>query len=267
MNRFPSAEVFAHARSANPDRYLIDMARGRLQEPPVAPEAGLHWLAERLVWRTRNGWDAVVAITGEEGVGKSTGARRLIEEVEAITKVPFRVTSNLCYTARDVNSAYQGAKPSECIWYDEGARGLLAGETFSPEQEALVKALMLVRETGAILIICIPDIFALAKKVRGRRASYWVHVESRGDLDRPAPSVARVFERDRRLKFLPSNSLGLWVSPTCPTLTFEPFAENDTRWVAYKAVKKRKLAEFHTEVDATLSQAERRLYGKRNGTI
>lgn len=247
---FPQAA--ARLRSVSPWRAMGLQARGLLDGPPVPPDRGIPWLAETCVERIIDRYDAVVAFTGEEGVSKSTGALRLALAASSYAQahgLPDAAWSwdRLCYTADDVLSAYERTPRGGTIWYDEGVRGLMAGETFDPEQEALVKALTLVREKGCLLVVCIPEIFMLAKKVRGRRASFWIHVEKRGTSRKPGPSVARVHERDRRLKYLPTNALGLTISLRCPQLTYEPYADDDPSWVAYQTRKNAKLADYLAE--------------------
>lgn len=247
---------------------LTDIARGRLEGPPVDPAQGIPWLAKQLVELTVDEYDAVVAVTGKEGVSKSMGALRLVLACAAYAKERGYSSEDwsfdrLAYGARDVLHAYELARRSDAIWYDEGARGLLAGETFEPEQMALVRALMLAREKGAILVVCIPDIFALAKKVRGRRAAYWLHVDRRGTRRSPAPSHAQLFERDETLRFLPTNALGLARSKRCPEVCYEPLPVDDPTLLAYQATKRRKLDEFLRETVADLDRAEARARGER----
>jgi hypothetical protein len=246
---------------------LTEIARGRLEGPRIPPEAGISWLAKECVERTIDEWDAVVAVTGKEGVSKSMFSLLFILEVARYAKTvgidapwDFR---RLCYSGRDVLNSYKIGTLASSIWYDEGARGLLAGETFDPEQIAVVKGLLMVREIGAILVVCMPHIFDLAKKVRGRRATFWVHVESRGTRRAPAPSRAKVHERDDRLKYTPSSSLGLAVSKRCPYLTYSPLPIDDATLLEYRRIKRQKLNEFFDEEDASLTRYEMKKRGIR----
>lgn len=249
------------ARVRQPWTTLSGLARGKLKVPPVLPADGVAWLAETCVERCLDEYDNVVAVTGAEGVSKSTFALHLALAIAdyataAGIEAPWTL-DHLCYSARDVFDAYRTAERATVVWYDEGVRGLLAGETFDPEQVALTKGLTLVREKGAILVVCIPDIFMLAKKVRGRRAQFWVHVESRGTRRRPAPSWARVHERDERLSYDPQRqALGLQRSPSCPELCYEPFPDSDAKWQGYQAEKRRRLTEYLDETEAALTAAE-----------
>lgn len=195
----------------------------------------VRWIGDR----PRRHLDAVVAITGAEGLGKSTLAIRLAMGLDPLWK-----PSDTCYTALDVLNQYRTAYRGKVILYDEGVRGLLAGETFSPEQVALVRALALVRESGAILIICVPSIFMLAKQIRSRRATVWFHVTRRG--------AALAHVRDERLTYQPPKGLGLTVSPIAPRLSWAAFAANSRVWKAYVARKNAMLSDYLAETAAAL---------------
>lgn len=214
-------------------------ALGRPQGPrATVPESeGLAYWVEWTRRRIARKLDACIAITGPEGYGKSTLAMRLEEGLTGNWR-----PESLCYTAKEVLLFYQRMVPYKVshsisvIDYDEGARGLMAGETFDADQKAIVKALMLIREKGAVLLICSPDIWRISKAVRSRRANLWIHITERGH--------ALVHERDEKLHYKPTQSLGMTVSPTCPHLTWKPYPERSWQAKAYSEVKDRKLAEF-----------------------
>lgn len=258
------------ARRASTWRYMTDLGRRRLEGPPVAPERGIGWLAQTLVDRILDKWDAVVMWTGEERSSKSTGIMRVLQAVEARlmalgTPVPFDF-ANLCYRARPLNDAYRRAvrtrEYGRQFWYDEGGRGILAGETFDPEQVVITRLLQQAGVANAILYIAIPDPFTLAKKVRGRRAVFWVDTVSRGTERKPAPSKAEVFERDRRRHFQPTSNIGFSQSRRCPELTYLPYPVDDPFWVRYEAHKIRNLDDLFDENDRILDRHEAKMLGK-----
>lgn len=254
------ASVVSLARRRSVFPHLVDVARGRVDGPPVPPEDGVRWLAHELVERVRDRYDSVLALTGEERVSKSTLMLRLDEQIQKETGVPFDF-ANLVYGGRGLNAAYRRAKPFTCINYDEGSRGILAGDTFNPEQVVVTQLLANAGVRGAILMICIPSIWLLARKVRGRRAVFWVHVDSRGTSRKPAPSHAIVHERDRRLDYTNAGSLRLARSLRCPELTYEPYADTDPFWVRYSAVKDTNLVGLFDENDRRLDRLEKREFG------
>lgn len=238
------------ARDASEERLELLLGTHQLDAPPIPADLALRWLARQCVERTVDEFDAVVVFTGEEGISKSMAALRLQKEIAAYRKVPWDWRA-LCYKADDVLSAYERAEASgevsEPVWYDEGTRDLLAGETFEPEQEALTTGLTLLREVGVILTVCIPSIHLLAKKVRNRRATFWVHIESRGTRRRPKPSEGRLFERDARLRFKNDDYLGLQESLRCPRVRYDPYPKTDPDLMHYKALKKGNMGSFIRE--------------------
>lgn len=229
-------------------RRLTDAARTeaeiREMDPSVALEFWCQWLAERI----RRHYDAVVIITGDEGSGKSTLALRMILRVSEIQGLPWRPTE-VCYSALDLVSAYRSITARKAkgwpVWYDEGVRGSSAYDNpLSPESKAIVKSLALVRESGAILFALYPSIWLAAKQIRARRACLWIHVVYRG--------LGRVHERDKRLNYLPTEALGLTISPQAPHIAWNPFAPNSAIWRAYLATKNEKLQEFLHETEQDL---------------
>lgn len=221
---------------------LTIQARGGFERLRVPEDEGFAYWAQWLADRPRRHFDAAVAVTGPEGTGKSTLAMRLAQACDPTWEI-----RETCYSARDVIRAYRSIRAGHPILYDEGVRGLLAGETFSPEQVALVRTLALAREAGALLFICIPDIWMLAKQFRGRRVTAWFHVKRRG--------LARAFIRDERLRFTPPKGLGLTESPVAPRLTWSPYPANSRAWRSYLALKTSRLAEFLEETESDLGPA------------
>jgi len=258
-------EQVSMARRIAPSRTLMEMARGRLSGPPVPAADSVEWLARYLVQRIEDRWDAVCVWTGEEGSAKSTGILRTIDATDRLLTArglgsPFSF-DNIDYTARSLLRSYQRGLPFGQVWFDESQRGLLAGDTFSAEQEVLINLLGMARVRGQILHLAIPDIWLLAKKVRGRRAVLWVHLQKRGTPSRPAPTRGIIHERDRRLWYKPTQNLRLVPSLVCPEIEFQPYADNDPRWVQYLGVKDRNLREWEEEAHLRLDRAEKKLFG------
>lgn len=264
VRAFDDAVSIARSRQGWAAR--TDQARRLIDGPQVAPENGLRWLAEKLVRRVHEKRDAVIVVTGEEGDGKSLLCWGVTEECNKLTGNRW-APSDLCYSAEDVVEVYdamrRGVKPKATVVdYDEGSEGLLAGDTFDPAQVVLVRTLFRARKVGAILIISIPDIFALAKKVRGRRATVWLDIEKRGTDDEPGPTVAGVFERERRRHFRPTVVLGLSESPRCPRLEFTPPPLDTPSWVAWEKRKDEDLGRFFDEARSILKKRRERMAGR-----
>lgn len=243
------------ARDGAGDHVDLLLGTGRLDAPPVPPDLAIPWLARECVELTRDEYDAIVVVTGKEGVSKSMGALLLCLAICDYAGREWR-WDDLCYTGRSVLAAYERAEESEPIWYDEGSRDLLAGDTFDADQEALTRGLTLLREKRAILVISIPSIFLLAKKVRARRSTFWVHMESRGTRRRPGPSEGVVHERDERLRYKNDDYLGLQVSRRCPRIRYDPLPVDDPRFVEYQSTKRRELDAWLRETQAMLAEKD-----------
>lgn len=225
-------------------RMTREAREGQPAVPQVPPNEGFRYWVDYLKFRVSKGYDAVVLVTGDEGTGKSTFTMRLSEALERGWD-----PSSLCYDPKEVLQAYRVAasRPKgtlSVIVYDEGVRGLLAGDTFTAPQRTLVQALMLVREIGAVLIICAPDIWRVAKAVRGRRATLWIHVTDRGE--------ALVHERDVRIRYKRDDTLGLTVSPRAPNLTWKPYPPDTAIWKRYVAIKNDRLKSYLAEATVSL---------------
>lgn len=228
-------------------RDLTERARSIEEPGEMDPRLALGFWANWLVERVRHHFDAVVLITGDEGTGKSTLALRMLLECARLQKMNWSPTE-VCYSALDIVQAYRRVTEAKVkgwpVWYDEGVRGTMAGEQMLPEQRALVKALALVRESGAILFALYPSIWLAAKQIRARRACLWIHVVHRG--------LGRVHERDRRLNYMPTDALGLAISPRAPHVAWDAFSTSASVWKVYLATKDAKLKEFLTETENDL---------------
>lgn len=228
-------------------RNLTERARAVPEEDEMDAEVALRFWAEWLVQRTKDKYDAVVVITGDEGTGKSTLALRLALLCSDLGEVAWR-PSEVTFSAVDLVRAYRTVVRGKPVWYDEGVRGTMAGEQMTPEQRSIVKALALVREKGAILFALYPSIWLAAKQIRARRACLWIHVVRRG--------LGRVHERDRRLNYLPTDALGLAISPRAPHVAWDAFPEDDPAWVEYLATKTAKLNDYLAETERDLKMRD-----------
>ncbi len=165
----------------------------------------------------------------------STVALRMSQEMDPT----FTVENRLCYTSPELLDIYKTILPGQAVLFDEGVRGLLAGDQSSKEQKALIQSLALIREKGAVLFICAPSIWNIAKQVRQNRAYLWIHVQSRG--------VARVHERVGRLFYQQSPDLGFEISRVCPFLMWKKYPPQSKFFREYQRVKTLHLDDYLEE--------------------
>ncbi len=222
-------------------------ARGIPDAPqPLLPREGFGYWCAMLRYRVEQHYDALVMDTGSVGSGKSSLALEIARAIDpghwtvpkdvppATYRLPF-----LCYSPQALLRAYMTVKPGEVVVFDEGVRGLLAGDQMSATQKALIQAMALVREKGAILLVCAPRVWLIAKQIRQGRATLWIQVLRRG--------LALVHIRDERMRYVPDNDLPYERSAHAPYLTWTKFDENDPLWIAYLEEKHRQLDEFLTD--------------------
>ena len=212
--------------------------------PPLFPEEGFaYWMAV-IRDRVRHNFDAVVIISGDEGLGKSSLALRMAEVLDPTFQV-----GRICYTSKDVLSRFRDTEKGRVIIYDEAARSLLGANSNTPEAKSLAMALMLVREKGLITILNIPRIRELAPSMRARRATLWFYIPQRG--------IARVHERVSRPGYKDdTNDLGLFISKRAPILLWKAYSPSSKMWKAYLAHKTMKLNEFLAEAEAIASRRQ-----------
>ncbi len=217
-------------------------SRGIFRGPaPMLPEEGFDYWCSYILERCLQDYDACVIFTGETGSGKSTLALQAARTVDP----EFNLRTDLCYTASALKDIYRqrsenpAASRGRVVVFDEGVRGLLAGDQNTDEQKDTVKMLALVRALNVPLFICVPDIWRLAKPVRENRACLWIHVTRRGR--------ALVHVRRERIQYDKNSDLGFDVATECPWVTWDRFDDNDPFWKLYMVVKMQRLNEYFRE--------------------
>lgn len=214
--------------------------------PPLRPEEGLeHWTSV-LKRRTHEHYDAVVLLTGVVGSGKSTLAFRMATRIDPT----FDVRTRLCYSPAALMACYQTIRNGQVVVWDEGVRGLLAGDQATAEQKAVVQTLALIREKGAVLFICAPSIWLIAKQVRQGRAFLWVHALQRG--------LAVVHERVDKLRYEPDMTLGFYQSEVARMLTWKPYPPRSQLWTTYLKEKNERLDDYLADTREMLERKEGR---------
>jgi len=136
------------------------------------------FLANIIRKRQRDDWDCVIAITGIEGVGKTTEAWDLSRKVDR----KFNLAKNFIFSPKtqeaikQIKALYQyGA-----VVMDEGIKMAYKLDWQSKAQRLLNKVYTLNRNENKVTIICIPNFLDLSKFFRDHRVYIWIHVYSRG---------------------------------------------------------------------------------------
>lgn len=162
-----------------PVRKLGTLYRGKADRAmvwPIYAIDALKWAAAELRLRQRQDDDAVVFISGDEGVGKSTLAAHLVWTLG-------RERAHLCFSGEEVLEAMDRAQKGDIIWYDEALEGLNSRDAMMRLHKHLMEILSRARIRRHIYIICIPAMQILDWLI-ARRGFLWFHCKRRGGLQK-----------------------------------------------------------------------------------
>ena len=128
--------------------------------------------------RLRQDWDIVIAITGEEGSGKSTLGMLL----GGLIDKRFDFERNVSYLpeAEEVKSQFTSLKKYQCYVIDEAIRALYKMNFMSNLQQTLVQMWATERFQNKATIMIIPRFRDLTENFRNHRVKIWIHVIARG---------------------------------------------------------------------------------------
>lgn len=166
-------------------------------------------------------WDNVIAITGDEGTGKSMLAMQLAHHINN----EFTMKDNVAFVPdeKQIYNMVTGLPPFSAIVLDEAIKAFYKLNWNNRMQIMLNELFTMCRNEHKATILCIPSILDLNKFMRSRRVRVWIHVMNRG--------FACVFMKDK--------------SP----FTEDPFHIDDTiRLIKKKNMNFTKLR-FHKQVD------------------
>ena len=141
--------------------------------------SGELWLLVRYIRRRlRKNHDLLIAITGDEGVGKSTLAVRLSYWIDK----NFTLENNVSFypNPNKIVDDYSKLKKKSVFLLDEAVRVALKYDWAGKLQQSLLKMYTTERWQCKCTIMCIPRIWDLAPYFRDHRTKIWIHVDRRG---------------------------------------------------------------------------------------
>ena len=114
--------------------------------------------------------DAVIAIDGGEGTGKSTLAFQLGKYID-----PTLDLKRIVFNAEEFRNAVINAKKGQCIIFDEAFTGFSSRSSLSGVNRTLVSLMMQMRQKNLFVIIVLPTFFLLDKYVALFRTRFLIH--------------------------------------------------------------------------------------------
>jgi len=137
-------------------------------------------LAKRLSKLQEGDWDAVVVVSGTEGVGKSTLAIDLARLVSKLNGIKFDYEDNMAYDAEEAIEKVQKIHNKGVMVLDEGMRLAWRRQWFDANQRHLIRLFSQIRSKNLCFFLCIPSFSHLETYFRLHRITYWLHVVKRG---------------------------------------------------------------------------------------
>lgn len=144
-------------------------------------------LAKLVRTRVRKDYDVVIAVTGDEGSGKSTLGIKLAFAMDD----DFKIEKNVLFSPveNEVKEAVTGLPKYSAIVLDEAIKVMYKLNWNTKIQKLLNILYALARKENKITLLCIPRFTDLTEFFRNHRVHIWVHVTMRG--------YAFVFIRDK----------------------------------------------------------------------
>ena len=128
--------------------------------------------------RLRQDWDIVIAITGEEGSGKSTLGMLLGGLIDK--RFDFEKNVSFLPDSEEITKQFTSLKKYQCYVIDEAIRALYKMNFMSNLQQSLVQMWATERFQNKATIMIIPRFRDLTENFRNHRVKIWIHVLTRG---------------------------------------------------------------------------------------
>ncbi len=128
--------------------------------------------------------DLVIAITGEEGSGKST----LGLSLSLIANPKFSIDSDILYNVEDITERLKTVGRYKTLLLDEAVEFAFSRNAMKREQKKMIQTFMQVRQKNLFFILLIPNFSDMDKYFRKWRIKRWLHVKKRGTYLSHSPS-------------------------------------------------------------------------------
>ncbi len=138
----------------------------------------IHEFATAAKQRILEDWDVVIAITGREGVGKTT----LALEIAFAIDPTFSLDANILFNPEtdDLVKKIFSLPPGSVILVDEAIKTSYKRRFATETNIVLNQIYTLCRKQKKISIFCMPRFFDFDEFFRNHRIRFWIHVFERG---------------------------------------------------------------------------------------
>jgi len=135
-----------------------------------------------LIHRSKNNWDNVIIIDGDERAGKSTLGRQIGYYIAYVLKKPFS-NKNIFFNIDDLIE-FARSNESQLIVWDESALGGMSEDRYNKIQQLLIKMLMVCGKYNHTYIFIIPKIRKLADYIAEDRSIALIRVYALDNINR-----------------------------------------------------------------------------------
>lgn len=136
-------------------------------------------LVDHIQWLKDNEFDAVMAVTGFTGMGKSVLGITVGKKADG---KEFSFERNLVYKRSELSEKIKRSAPEgSYVHVDEAINVLFKRDFAQGDQRELIKLMNMCRDRHLILFFFLPDFFSLDKEIINTgRIRYWIHIYQRG---------------------------------------------------------------------------------------
>lgn len=160
------------------DNYLNSLLSENQSENERKKITSIKMISEKARLKVRQDYDCVIALTGGEGVGKSSLAIKLGMAIDD----DFGLAKNILFSPieNEVKDAVTKMPKFSVIILDEAIKVLYKLNWNTKLQKMLNTLYTLCRKENKVTILCIPRLTDLSEMFRNHRVKIWIHVSRRG---------------------------------------------------------------------------------------
>lgn len=136
-------------------------------------------LAKLIRKRLRNDKDIVIAVTGDEGEGKS----RFTIELAKMIDPRFDVKKNIAYRGRkEIEEKFNSLPKYSVLDIDEAIKDFFSRNAMTLDNKKLVQLFSIIREKNIVTFLLLPNFWNLDPYYRNHRIRIWIHLTKQGHV-------------------------------------------------------------------------------------